>query len=595
MRTSGRPWGMARWKGPSFVAPAAAALGLSLALSLGTYGLAAARGSAPQPAAATAAGSSAGRELSDATAKIRSGDFAGGAEILERVVAREPSNDVAWRFLGFAYLKAHNFPKARAAYERLLRLVPDSPQALYNLGVVAALDGDREAAFRWLGKARATGKLDMTAIQADEDLKTLASDPRFAGLLPGPEEFGHPFVEETRVLREWDGDAMGDQFGWIARPIGDVDGDGVPDVVTSAPGCAKGGEDAGRVYVYSTKTGRLLWTADGGARDELGTGVEGAGDVNRDGVPDVLASAPGGGRAYVYSGRDGRVLLTLAAENKDDVFGRHVAPAGDVDGDGYDDVLIGAPGNGAGGKEAGRAYVFSGRDGHRLAVWTGEREGDHFGSAVASGANGARRWIVVGAPAGGPRKTGRVYLYDGVSAKPAFVFDSDETGAALGYMFLSVPGDLDGDGVADVYATDFTNSAKGPSTGRAYVYSGKTGRTLLTLTGETAGEGFGIGPAIAGDVDGDGTPDLIVGAWQYGGAAVSGGRAYLFSGRDGRLLKTFTCRVPGDTFGFDAVGMGDVDGDGTIDLLVTSAWSGIRGNHSGRMFLISSGVSRKTH
>jgi hypothetical protein len=91
-------------------------------------------------------------------------------------------------------------------------------------------------------------------------------------------------------------------------------------------------------------------------------------------------------------------------------------------------------------------------------------------------------------------------------------------------------------------------------------------------------------------VDGDGRADLIVGAWQYGGAAVSGGRASLYSGKDGRLVKTYTCKVPGDTFGFDAVGMGDVDGDGTLDLLITSAWSGIHGYRSGRVFLISSGI-----
>jgi hypothetical protein len=122
------------------------------------------------------------------------------------------------------------------------------------------------------------------------------------------------------------------------------------------------------------------------------------------------------------------------------------------------------------------------------------------------------------------------------------------------------------------------------------VYSTKTGRPIHTLTGETAGEGFGTSPANAGDVDGDGTPDLIVGAWQYAGAAIGGGRAYLYSGKSGRLIKTFTCRTPGDTFGFDAVGLGDVDRDGTVDLLITSAWSGVSGFRSGRVFIVSSGV-----
>jgi hypothetical protein len=168
----------------------------------------------------------------------------------------------------------------------------------------------------------------------------------------------------------------------------------------------------------------------------------------------------------------------------------------------------------------------------------------------------------------------------------------DETGAALGAMFLSVPGDVDGDGVADVYASDFSNSAKGPSTGRTVVHSGKDGRRLLTLTGETAGEGFGTSPSVAGDVNGDGHADLIVGAWQYAGAAISGGRAYLYSGRDGTLLKTYTCKTPGDTFGFDAVTLGDIDADGMDDLLITSAWSGVRGFHSGRIFVVSSGLTK---
>jgi hypothetical protein len=284
------------------------------------------------------------------------------------------------------------------------------------------------------------------------------------------------------------------------------------------------------------------------------------------------------------------VLLTLEAEDKGDSFGRHVPGAGDIDHDGCADVIVGAPANNAGGKGAGRAYVYSGKDGHRLLTLTGEAAGDAFGSTVAGSTGATGTFLVVGAPAAGPRKSGRTYVYSGLSTTPKFVIDSDETGNALGAMFVSIVGDVDGDGTGDVYASDFTNAAKGPSTGRVYVHSGADGRRLLTFTGETAGEGFGIGPASAGDVDGDGRSDLIVGAWQYGEEAISGGRAYLYSGKDGRLLGTYTCRTPGDAFGFDAAGMGDVDGDGTIDLLVTSAWSAIHGFHSGRVFIISSGI-----
>ena len=122
---------------------------------------------------------------------------------------------------------------------------------------------------------------------------------------------------------------------------------------------------------------------------------------------------------------------------------------------------------------------------------------------------------------------------------------------------------------------------------------GATGRTFLTLTGETPGEGFGTCAAVAGDADGDGRADLAIGAWQYAGAALSGGRVLLYSGRTGAPLATITGRTPGDTLGFDAVGIGDVDGDGTVDLLLASAWSGVKGFHSGRVFVVSSGVVRR--
>ena len=529
--------------------------------------------------------------LPQAMARLQAQDPAGALAIAEQVVAREPANARAWRVLGVAAKGTKDLDRAMVAFQKSIELEPANPVGLYNTGVVYALKGDRDRAFEWLGRAKGTHKIDMTQIEPDPDLVSLRADPRFAALLPSPADFAAPFVEDVKVLREWDGEAMNDQFGWIARPIGDVDHDGITDIVTSAPGTPGPGTAApGHVYLYSTKTGKRLWKVDGEGNDRLGTGVEAAGDANRDGVPDVIASAPGSGRAYVYSGKDGHVLFTMKAENVADNFGAHASGVGDVNGDGYDDVIVGAPGNAANGAGAGRAYVYSGKDGALLLTLSGERAGDGFGAAVAGGRRGSRAFLIVGAPGAGAAHGGRSYVYTSLTSQPAFVVEADETGAALGAMFLSVLGDADGDGIPDIYVSDFSNAAKGPSTGRIYVHSGKDGHRLLTLTGDGAGEGFGIGPANAGDVNHDGHEDLIVGAWQYAGAAPSGGRAYLYSGKDGSLLKTYTGKIPGETFGFDAVGVGDIDGDGTIDLLITSAWSGIKGFHSGRMFVISSGV-----
>ena len=507
-------------------------------------------------------------------------------------VPAHPETARDWRQVGSARRQAKDYDGAIAAFQTALKLEPDAPAAMFALGAVYAAKHDTTQSLAWLTRARATRRVDMTQIEADNDLKPLLADPRVAALLPTREDFEHPFVEPVAVLREWDGEAMNDQFGWIARNIGDVDGDGVADIVTSAPTKAIRGENAGRVYVYSTGTRRLLWSVDGRPGAQLGTGVEGAGDTNGDGIPDVIASAPGDGEAFVLSGKDGRVLLTLKADGKTDDFGRHAAGAGDVDGDGHADVLVGAPGTSGKETTPGHAYVYSGKDGRRLLTLTGERAGDQFGSAVAGATVNKRTFIVVGAPTAGPTRHGRVYVYTSLEASPAFVIDADDTGNALGAMFLAVVGDVNADGVPDIYASDWSNRARGPGTGRIYVHSGKDGRRLLTLTGETAGEGFGTSPSNAGDVDGDGHDDLIVGAWQYAGAAVSGGRAYLYSGRDGRLMKTFTCRTPGDTFGFDSVAMGDIDKDGTLDFLITSAWSGIHHFHSGRVFIVSSGIRR---
>lgn len=400
------------------------------------------------------------------------------------------------------------------------------------------------------------------------------------------------FVEDVKVLREWRGEAKGDQFGWIARNIGDVDGDGVADVVTSAPSHATGGKDAGRVYVYSTGSQKLLWHVDGKAGDEFGTGLEAAGDTNGDGIPDVIATAPGRERAFIYSGRDGKLLRTLAPDRAGEGFGAHSSGIGDFNGDRCDDVVVGAPKALTGKVATGRAYVFSGKDGTVLARLNGEHADDTFGSAVTGRSRGGTRLLAIGAGAGGTKHKGKVYIYRNTLNAPSFTLEADATGEALGAMFVSIPGDVDGDGSDDVFASDWKNAAKGKSTGRVYVMSGATGRVLLTLTGDTAGEGFGTSASVAGDVDGDGHADLLVGAWQHSSGAKAGGRTSLYSGKDGHLIKRFTCAVAGDTFGFDAVTLGDINRDGMDDFLITSGWSGVKGEHSGRAFVVSSGITK---
>jgi tetratricopeptide (TPR) repeat protein len=533
-------------------------------------------------------------EVRKAQALYQAKDYDGAVKLLEDFFQRNPSANVGWVLLGQCYRERGELDKSLAAFLKATQHPLTRPTALFNAAIIQARKNNRDGAFELLQQLRATGNFDMDQVRDSAELKALRDDPRFAKLSPRPEDFANPFVERVKVIHEWTGENKGDQFSWIARSIGDADGDGVKDLVTSAPTYGANGQAAGpgRVYVYSGKSGKLLWAQTGQANESLGIKVEKAGDVNGDGIPDVIAGAPGTERAYVYSGRDGKVLLTLGSKESSESFGLGVAGVGDQNGDGYADVMVGAPGNNAAGQGAGRAYVFSGKDGALLFTLTGENAGDRFGNAVAGYKDKRHAFLVVGAPGAGPNHHGRVYVYRGLSDKPGFVVESDETGARLGGMFISVVGDVNGDNVPDIYASDWNNNAKGPSTGRVYVHSGADGRRLYTFTGEAAGDGFGIGTADVGDVNKDGYDDLLIGAWQHSGAASSGGKVYLYSGKDGRLLRAITCRIPGDTFGFDATGIGDVDGDGVIDFLLTSTWSGIKGFQSGRMFVIS-GKSEK--
>ena len=501
------------------------------------------------------------------------------------LTATRPRLAEAWLVRGIVERLAGDLPAAEASLRRAETDASTAPRAAYQRAVLAAQEGRRGDTLGLLARARASGQVDITRFAFEAGTEALRDDPQFVAMLPSPTDLAHPFVEPVRVIHEWRGEARGDAFGWIARNIGDTDGDGVDDATVSAPNHDPGrAARAGKVYVYSGRSGALRWARTATTGAQLGLGVEAAGDVDGDGTPDVVAGAPGAEAAYVFSGKDGRTLREFRGRSQGDQFGRKVSDLGDVNGDGHADVLVGAPGHR---NRTGAAYVFSGQDGRPLLTLHGETEGDRFGSAAGGRTLDGRVLFAVGAPDAGPGKRGRVYVYRGLGATPTFVLNADDAGAEFGGMFISIVGDVDGDGVDDVYASDWSHLAKGWSTGRAYVYSGASGARLHVFTGEAAGDGMGIGVADVGDIDGDRRADLLIGAWQHGGAAAGGGKVYLYSGATGSLLQSYTARVMGETFGFDTTGLGDVDGDTRTDFLITSGWSPTRGPRSGRVFVVA--------
>ncbi|MCA9717145.1 MAG: FG-GAP repeat protein, partial [Myxococcales bacterium] len=223
-----------------------------------------------------------------------------------------------------------------------------------------------------------------------------------------------------------------------------------------------------------------------------------------------------GGRAYLFSGATGDPLWTFDAAQDDAKLGSAVASLGDVTGDGVPDALVGARDDGSDAR--GRVYVISGADG-----------------------------LVVDP-----------------------IIEADETGTDLAWFFVGELGDLDGDGLPEIYAGDFENTALGPSTGRAYVYSGATHEPLFVFTGEQAGDGLGPGRR-GGDIDQDGVPDIVACSYSSSLGAMNAGQASIFSGADGARLRTITSTRVGETLGFDAVTLGDVNGDGVDDLVVSGA------------------------
>jgi hypothetical protein len=322
----------------------------------------------------------------------------------------------------------------------------------------------------------------------------------------------------------------------------------------------------------------------GPAKSETGGSVAGVGDTDGDGRPDLLIGADEIGVAWLVTGTPspGEIVPTATLTGPAGAA-RSVSAAGDVDGDGYADVLIG------GGSDAGDAWLALGPLSGTVALsdgWSGisgdgsgltvRGPGDLTGDGLAD--------LLIAAPRSdlGGSDAGTIWLLSSDAAPGSFTdaatatLTGATTSAYAGYAMDSA-GDFDGDGHGDLVVgawgtAGFTGEVAivhGPITADASLADADS-----RLSGVTAWDLAGFSVAGTGDVTGDGRDDVIVGAYGVDGADYSVGAAYLLGGGLSGVtsLADATARLMGvtgnDNAGWSVGGAGDVDGDGTPDLLI---------------------------
>jgi len=386
---------------------------------------------------------------------------------------------------------------------------------------------------------------------------------------------------DASFVGEGEDDLSGDSLAFV----GDVNGDGYDDFLIGAYHNDEGGTHAGQAYLFFGKVNG--WSIDTNvsnadasflgenAEDWAGISVAGAGDVNGDGYDDILIGAwlndEGGvtaGQTYLIFGRStgwsrdtdlSKANASFWGENTYDYSGNSVVGAGDVNGDGYDDILIGAYGDDDGGSHAGQTYLILGKKrgwsmdtdlSNADASFWGENVGDKSGQSVAGA------------------------------------------------------GDVNGDGYDDFLIGSRNNGEGGPNAGQAYLILGHASGWSMDMDladvdasfiGEDPGDRSGWWIAGAGDVNGDGYDDILIGAYGDGENEIESGQTYLIFGRSSGWsmdtnLSTADASFLGENMtdysGFCVAGAGDVNNDGYDDILIGAFWNDERGADAGQTYLI---------
>ena len=395
---------------------------------------------------------------------------------------------------------------------------------------------------------------------------------------------------QTLIL-ERHGAAPTGRFGTSVAALGDINGDGAGDWIVGAPRDDTLVTDGGMAVVYSGATHQPLYTYQGtGALEELGTSVAGAQDLTGDGVPDILIGAPGRKRVDVHSGATG--LLHYTVQSTSNRFGYHVAAGGDVDGDGVNDILVGAPGSNIGGSaEVGRLFVLDGPTGAIIRSHDGNGGLGRFGHSAAfiGDVNGdGRDDYIGGAP--GPNYLGPtpyVRTFDGATGAMLW----GDTGAgphdAFGYSLAAID-DITGDGFPDVLIGDMqdTGVGCGPCHGRGFVraLSGANGAFIYEIGNQFGGySGYGWSIAVVGDINGNGYADFA--ASRPGtDSCWPGFPVWVRDGLDGSLILEIPPPSGAGSFGA-ALAFGDANGDGIGDLISGAPCSQPNGSYSGAAYV----------